>query len=70
MRGSEAEHLLDGVLDGGIHAILETPDKREVGSSSLPRPIRLMGCRGSDSRCRFPPNGMGNSPLRRFEGLP
>ena len=53
----------------GIHAILETPDKREVGSSSLPRPIRLMGCRGSDSRCRFPPNGMGTAPsggLRAF----
>ena len=31
----------------GIHAILETPDKREVGSSSLPRPIAVAGLSGA-----------------------
>ena len=50
----------------GIHAIWETPDKREVGDSSLPRPLDFR-----ESGGRIPAKTRQERPLRRSsEGLP
>ena len=52
----------------GIHAISETPDKREVGGSSPPRPITTYGISMAGFPLFIPAKCEGNGPSGGFGG--